>query len=109
MAPFKYLSLVWAALLGFLFWGDVPDVLKLGGAALVVASGSDGREPTDQSRHALSSTHRVSTLSVSANQTKPAGSEEMRSMASLRARVSATSESRLSSPSWVTRRKSAPL
>jgi drug/metabolite transporter (DMT)-like permease len=39
MSPFKYLSLVWAAVIGFMFWGDVPDGLKIAGAALVVASG----------------------------------------------------------------------
>lgn len=39
VAPFKYLSLVWAAGLGYLIWGDVPDSLKLAGAALVVGSG----------------------------------------------------------------------
>jgi len=39
VAPFKYLSLVWAAALGYLIWGDVPDGLKVAGAALVVGSG----------------------------------------------------------------------
>ena len=39
MAPFKYLSLVWAAGFGFVFWGDVPGPVKLAGAALMVASG----------------------------------------------------------------------
>lgn len=39
MSPFKYLSLVWGAILGYLVWGDVPDTLKIAGAAVVVASG----------------------------------------------------------------------
>lgn len=39
MAPFKYLSLVWGAMFGFLFWGDVPGPVKIAGAALMVASG----------------------------------------------------------------------
>jgi len=39
MSPFKYLSLIWGASLGYLVWGDVPDTLKIAGAALVVASG----------------------------------------------------------------------
>ncbi len=38
VAPFKYLSLVWAALLGFLVWQDVPDPWKVAGAGLIVAS-----------------------------------------------------------------------
>jgi len=39
MAPFRYTSLLWAILLGFLFFGDVPDALMLFGSALVVGSG----------------------------------------------------------------------
>jgi len=39
VAPFKYLSLVWAALLGYLVWGHVPDLWVSAGAALVVGSG----------------------------------------------------------------------
>lgn len=39
IAPFKYLSLVWAALLGWAIWGDVMAPLKLAGCALVVGSG----------------------------------------------------------------------
>ena len=37
--PFKYLSLIWATLLGFLMWGDIPDRWILLGAALVIGSG----------------------------------------------------------------------
>ena len=39
VAPFKYLSLVYAAGIGYVVWGDVPDAWKISGAALVVASG----------------------------------------------------------------------
>jgi drug/metabolite transporter (DMT)-like permease len=39
VAPFKYLNLVWAASLGYIFWGDVPDGWRFAGAGLVVASG----------------------------------------------------------------------
>jgi drug/metabolite transporter (DMT)-like permease len=39
IAPFKYLSLVWAAGFGYLLWGDVPDTMKVAGASLVVGSG----------------------------------------------------------------------
>lgn len=38
-APFNYLSLFWAALFGFLVWGEVPTLAMLGGAAIVAASG----------------------------------------------------------------------
>jgi drug/metabolite transporter (DMT)-like permease len=37
--PYKYLSLIWAAVLGYLMWGDVPDRWVTVGAALVVGSG----------------------------------------------------------------------
>ena len=39
IAPFRYTSLVWATLLGFLLWGDVPESWTVAGAALVVGSG----------------------------------------------------------------------
>ncbi|HWF94925.1 MAG TPA: DMT family transporter [Xanthobacteraceae bacterium] len=39
IAPFFYLSLVWAVLIGFLVWGDVPTIGLLIGSAIVVASG----------------------------------------------------------------------
>ncbi len=37
--PFNYLSLVWASILGFAVWGDVPTPGLLVGSAIVVASG----------------------------------------------------------------------
>src|SRR5271163_5172628 len=37
--PFNYLSLVWATILGFAVWGDVPTPGLLVGSAIVVASG----------------------------------------------------------------------
>ena len=39
VAPFKYLSLVYAAGIGYLIWGDVPNGWKIAGAALVVGAG----------------------------------------------------------------------
>lgn len=39
VGPFFYTSLVWAMLLGFLVWGDVPTIGLLAGSAIVVASG----------------------------------------------------------------------
>ncbi len=39
VAPFNYFSLVWAVVLGFLVWGDVPAATLLIGSAIVVGSG----------------------------------------------------------------------
>jgi drug/metabolite transporter (DMT)-like permease len=39
VVPFNYFSLVWAILLGFLVWGDIPSAALLAGSAIVVASG----------------------------------------------------------------------
>ena len=39
VAPFYYLSLIWALAIGFLVWGDVPTIALLAGSAVVVASG----------------------------------------------------------------------
>jgi drug/metabolite transporter (DMT)-like permease len=39
VAPFFYLSLLWAALLGYLVWGDLPTVGLMAGSAVVVGSG----------------------------------------------------------------------
>jgi drug/metabolite transporter (DMT)-like permease len=37
--PFKYLTLVWAAIAGFIVFGDIPGSNVFAGAALVVGSG----------------------------------------------------------------------
>ena len=39
VAPFQYLSLVWALIIGFAVWGDVPTASLLIGSAIVVGSG----------------------------------------------------------------------
>jgi drug/metabolite transporter (DMT)-like permease len=39
VVPFNYLSLVWAAILGFAIWGDVPTIGLVFGSAIVVGSG----------------------------------------------------------------------
>src|SRR6266550_435791 len=39
VVPFNYLSLIWAAMLGFAIWGDVPTASLLVGSMIVVASG----------------------------------------------------------------------
>ncbi len=39
VVPFQYLQLVWAMLLGFAVWGDIPTIGLLIGSAVVIASG----------------------------------------------------------------------
>lgn len=39
LAPVEYTALIWAAMFGFLIWGDVPSPHTVVGAAIVVASG----------------------------------------------------------------------
>jgi len=39
VAPFKYTSILWAVLIGYLFWNDIPDGWILTGGSIVVASG----------------------------------------------------------------------
>jgi drug/metabolite transporter (DMT)-like permease len=39
VAPFFYLSLIWASILGFAVWGDVPTIPLVIGSAVVAASG----------------------------------------------------------------------
>ncbi len=51
VGPFYYFSLVWAILLGFTFWGDIPSLTLIAGSAVVVGSGlfllwyESGRKP----------------------------------------------------------------
>ena len=39
IAPFEYTALIWAGILGYLIWGDVPDKAAIIGASLIVISG----------------------------------------------------------------------
>ena len=39
VVPFNYFSLVWAMMLGFVIWGDVPSLMLLAGSAIVVGTG----------------------------------------------------------------------
>jgi drug/metabolite transporter (DMT)-like permease len=39
VAPFRYTGLLWALIVGFVVWGDVPNALAWNGIALLVASG----------------------------------------------------------------------
>ena len=54
VAPFQYTQMLWAIVLGALFWGDLPETAMLLGASIVAASGlfilyretALGRRPT---------------------------------------------------------------
>ena len=39
IAPFQYVSIVWAIILGWLIWGDIPDTAMAAGIVIIVASG----------------------------------------------------------------------
>lgn len=39
IAPFKYATILWAMVMGFVFWGDLPDLWIIVGGSIVVASG----------------------------------------------------------------------
>lgn len=39
LAPFEYTAMIWAALLGFAIWGEVPGPQVMLGAGIIVASG----------------------------------------------------------------------
>lgn len=39
VAPFEYTALIWAAVLGYLLWNDVPNFQAIAGAALIIGSG----------------------------------------------------------------------
>jgi drug/metabolite transporter (DMT)-like permease len=39
LAPFSYTQLLWVSILGFLVFGEVPDVWTVTGALFIVASG----------------------------------------------------------------------
>jgi drug/metabolite transporter (DMT)-like permease len=39
LAPFEYTSLLWATLIGFLVWGDIPTTQVWIGAAIIIACG----------------------------------------------------------------------
>ena len=40
VAPFRYTIMIWAILLGWLVWGDIPDVWTLLGMAIVIGMGA---------------------------------------------------------------------
>ena len=39
VAPFRYAGIIFAVIIGYLVWGDVPDALTLTGTVIVVATG----------------------------------------------------------------------
>jgi len=39
IAPFEYSALIWAVLLGFIFWSEIPTKRVLLGAAIIIVSG----------------------------------------------------------------------
>ena len=39
IAPFRYTGLLWALLIGYVVWGDVPNVLAWAGIALLIGAG----------------------------------------------------------------------
>ncbi|WP_210183520.1 DMT family transporter [Hoeflea olei] len=39
VAPLDYTAIIWATLLGWLFWSEIPDSLTFAGAAIIIASG----------------------------------------------------------------------
>ncbi len=39
VSPFRYTILLWAALLGWLIWGELPDIWATAGSLLIIASG----------------------------------------------------------------------
>ena len=39
VAPFKYSGVIWAGLLGYIIWGDLPDVATIIGVSIVTLSG----------------------------------------------------------------------
>ncbi len=39
LAPFSYIQLLWVSILGFVVFGEVPDIWTVGGAIFIVASG----------------------------------------------------------------------
>ena len=39
VSPFRYFGVLWAVALGFAIWGEIPDLLAIGGTVLIVGSG----------------------------------------------------------------------
>jgi len=39
ISPLRYSSIIWSVLFGYLFWGALPDMMVVGGLAIVISSG----------------------------------------------------------------------
>ena len=38
-SPFRYTAIIWAGLLGYIIWDDVPDIWVVAGTGVVIVSG----------------------------------------------------------------------
>ncbi len=55
LAPYEYFALIWAAIMGYVVFGDFPDGIAIAGAAVIVGSGlyifyRDHREETAKAK-----------------------------------------------------------
>ena len=59
VVPYQYTMIIWAIMLGYAVFGDVPDLLTLAGAAIIIAAGLDifWRELVQGRREPASSLH----------------------------------------------------
>ena len=39
VVPYQYTMIIWAIVLGYVVFGDVPDLFTLAGAAIIIAAG----------------------------------------------------------------------
>ena len=39
VVPYQYTTIVWAIILGYIFFGDIPRAAMLAGAAIIIAAG----------------------------------------------------------------------
>jgi len=39
VAPFKYSGVIWAGILGYLIWGDIPEPSTITGIGIVIMAG----------------------------------------------------------------------
>jgi drug/metabolite transporter (DMT)-like permease len=39
VVPYQYTTILWAIVLGYAVWGDIPDLFMLAGAAIIIAAG----------------------------------------------------------------------
>ncbi|MBZ0227311.1 MAG: DMT family transporter, partial [Bauldia sp.] len=39
VAPFRYLVIVWAIIVGYIVWGEVPDLAMIVGTVIIIGTG----------------------------------------------------------------------